>query len=616
MCDIPCKSNFMGAGQSEYKRDEDECPEVCPICSWGKCFPSSLPVLETQISYSKKESGSELIPRFVIDAHGSIYKGNTCIPPNMSIHTWGSWGKSLYETISKKLLELKVKHKLTPETLKMIYKDAVREHRRFTTRYFKYILEQGKHNVGILPSWNHRKFPPNPGESYYKLGSEPLITNNTDCYDIKLFSAGENDPDGKAIINDITVPDEPDIICQTGTWRSKSLTDVLNWIYDFSNKKYGEYKSINKDDKIIGRIRVDVLTCLNYNYEDNCLSTIVSPSIYDNLAPQMSVDELKKIRQTIYLYTPPEDADLINMDHWQIDETSTHFQYFKKLKEFVQTENDETTLKDIYFFISENMYRSFLGTEILKFIDNQTIDGSIQLTKPLANAVSVMQMVQQDWDSDSRQTPLQEALWIVERLNKGKEKFSISWIHEFLLRKIIFDKLIKLEKNVEDLINQEKDFLNLWLNFTYTPLVIKSLGGPPEIDWILDQNKIGTITNVKKKRGFLRKKFARLDTVYNMAYERLQTFVDNLKKWRSRVQIEFKNDIIMNLIGLNLNAELLYNRYINGLHGLPQHLQTMFRQEFVKFDSNTPWRYEFILFMFTFTDDLDRWHSMEKRFSA
>ena len=111
----------------------------------------------------------------------------------------------------------------------------------------------------------------------------------------------------------------------------------------------------------------------------------------------------------------------------------------------------------------------------------------------------------------------------------------------------------------------------------------------------------------------MRKKFARLDTVYNMAYERLQTFMDNLKKWRSRVQNEFKNDIIMNDIGLNLNAELLYNRYINGL---PQHLQTMFRQEFVKFDSNTPWRYEFILFMFTFTHDLDRWHSMEKRFSA
>ena len=174
------------------------------------------------------------------------------------------------------------------------------------------------------------------------------------------------------------------------------------------------------------------------------------------------------------------------------------------------------------------------------------------------------------------------------------------------MRKIIFDKLIKLEKNVEDLINQEKDFLNLWLNFTYTPLVIKIMeGAPPEIDWILLENKDRTNTNVKKKRGFLWKNFARLDTVYSMAYERLQTFVDNLKKWRSRVQNEFKNDMIRN--------NLSYNTYINGL---PQHLQTMFRQEFVKFDSNTPWRYEFILFMFTFTDDLDRWHSMEKRFSA
>ena len=40
-----------------------------------------------------------------------------------------------------------------------------------------------------------------------------------------------------------------------------------------------------------------------------------------------------------------------------------------------------------------------------------------------------------------------------------------------------------------------------------------------------------------------------------------------------------------------------------------QHLQTMFRQEFVKSDIDT--RHEFILFMFTVTHDLNRWHSME-----
>jgi len=45
-------------------------------------------------------------------------------------------------------------------------------------------------------------------------------------------------------------------------WKYEDLTEVLEWIYKYSNKKYGKYKDSCKLDQniTVDRIRVHILT--------------------------------------------------------------------------------------------------------------------------------------------------------------------------------------------------------------------------------------------------------------------------------------------------------------------------------------------------------------------
>lgn len=397
---------------------------------------SAKPLLTRKISYSKREE-VDLIPRFIIDAHGSIDEGTTCIPPYMNLKTWGSWGKFQWSSINTKLINILENRQVTRKELQKIYKDE------------------------SIYSCDPKIFPLDSGKNYYELGNPPFIPYNNHCYKIILSSKGSYNT-GKAemsVIKDITkTNDYPlkrgGVIYTNNKWKKIPLSNVLKWIHKYSKDTYGECgkPSIYKgDNRTVARIRVNLFCCLNYK-KKGCLSDFWDPSI-----PQMTLETLMKKRKSIDLYKPGTRWDMKNMEHWRVDPstTSEYNQYFQRLKEFINEEKNVERLEDIYKFLSGKLYHSLLLNEILeeKYKEDRGYGKRKDIISKLKKYIAEFKLIL---------TAIEyEAIVPIDLMWRQRPN-----THEHLLRLLIFEKLRKgSEKGVQELVDLEKNYLNTWINF-------------------------------------------------------------------------------------------------------------------------------------------------------
>ena len=86
---MPTKEVYL---EQKNVSDIQECQPAKPGSFPGPECSKESPLLKKHLSelIPLKEE-KELIPRFVIHAHGSVRKGTTSIPPHMSIRTWVAW---------------------------------------------------------------------------------------------------------------------------------------------------------------------------------------------------------------------------------------------------------------------------------------------------------------------------------------------------------------------------------------------------------------------------------------------------------------------------------------------------------------------------------------------
>jgi len=496
-----CESNFKGFGRKDYITAPNECLEKCPVCtnktcysilkkplfcppdhkycSWGQndagCIPkkttcqssrteyknfypllhvtpcqpynkendkwqltpleecSEKSLLTRKISYSKKEH--QLTPRFIIDAHGSIEEGTTWIPPYMYLKTWGSWGKLQWSSINTKLINMLENRQVTPKELQKIYTDE--------STY----------------SCDPQTFPSDAGKDTYELGKPPFIPYNNHCYKIVLSSHRPFKGSEKSVIKDITKTNDNtpknlsslQFLSPSGKKKSQySLTDVLEWIYKYSNDTYGKYGEPSiyaGDNRTVSKIRVNLFCCLSYKKKKNCLSDFWDPSI-----PQKSLDDLMKIRKSIPLYKPGTRGGMKSMEYWRVDPstTSEYNQYFHHLKEFIKKENNVELLEELYKFLSEKLYHSLLLNEILgeKYKEDRNYGQSIDIISKLKTYIAEFKLILTAIEYNSN-------------LSRWRQRANT---YEHLLRLWIFEKLRK-KKDVKDLLDLEKKYLNSWINF-------------------------------------------------------------------------------------------------------------------------------------------------------
>ena len=226
-----------------------------------------------------------------------------------------------------------------------------------------------------------------------------VVPYNKDCYKITLSSQGSSSGAEKdqAIIEDTTFlrqhnhlrPRFQDkiVIWKDGPikenkegqeiWATKPLTEVLELIYTYSNKKYGEYgKSCKLGRNItVDRIRVTNLSCLKY--DSSCIiGSCDSRTLNKTVTFEQIEQELKK-REKKVLYRDPVPSltqdPVENMEDWRTD-TLSHFPYtkimpydayFENLENWVNTKQNKDDLIHVYTFLTKHIYKSLFLEAIL-----------------------------------------------------------------------------------------------------------------------------------------------------------------------------------------------------------------------------------------------------------
>ena len=505
LCRSPAQWNETKAVQGlSCKFDEDK---------KTLAYLTEQPVLSRQISEMADRPGW-IIPRFTIDAHGSVRVGTTTIPPNTSLTTWGAWGKLQWNFISDKignLLSTK-KEKITAEDIQNIYKDISKTYQ-----------------------CSRNTFPPTWKDSNYELGGKGnrVVPYNKDCYKITLSSRGssvpqDNDND-KATIKDTTMKQDGDIqvIWRDGLmrkqpvsdekididsykipppndnniagwgyldpdlgWKCEDLTKVLMWIYQYSIEKYGNFGTDCKLDREnnkrkVGRIRITLQSCLRYNPSciiGSCESRTLDKDVsYEQITRDL--DERKKK----LLYRAPIHHDPVeNMAHWRIDALS-HFPYakitpydayFENLENWVITETNQKSLIHVYEILTKQIYKT-LFLEAIMESNSPAHRGRGALLTPLKRGIINNELGKYlgDFIKLLRSYYISFVSWQPRRLRsrQGSDFCNIcqtfpemflnySVCQEFLIKTEIFVKLIKLNPDVEDkLINLEKECLKSWI---------------------------------------------------------------------------------------------------------------------------------------------------------
>jgi len=487
----PCQS------LAALKKSNQEQGLSCKFVEKEQMFAylTDQPVLSHQTS-EMAERPDRIIPRFMINAHGGISPGTTTIPPNMSLTTWGAWGEVQHiDRLTKIDSFLSTKReRLTAEDIQKIYEDVgplppgiSETQKRVRSQYFQH---------------SRNTFPPTWKDDEYVLGDEGNrgIPYNKDCYKITLSSTGSarhnrnvaGSQNHQGIIKDTTMDREEKthIIWKDGPieeekegtdpWVRRDLTKILNWIYEYSNEKYGNFGTVCKLDeghnkRTVDRIRVTLHCCLGYNPE--CIIGSCDSRKKEVVNFEQIQQDLNKRKQKI-LYRDPALFGWVNpienMARWRIDdlppfpytEITPYDAYFQNLENWVRNETNPNNLIDVYNILTKQIYTT-LFLEALGKINSLNLPGErwAEIKRELSADLLKFKGLLEKFSLFFQTMNLSVCkICRSMALNPEMANLDYSACQEYLIKTAIFLKLINLDSNYSNgLIQLEKDCLKSWL---------------------------------------------------------------------------------------------------------------------------------------------------------
>jgi len=401
--------------------------------------------------------------------------------------------------INEKVLDLKEKHVVTAQDIRNAFSSASDSYR-----------------------CDPNTFPPIPGPDWYELGGgdKKVVPYNEDCYKISL-SSGKTEDD-RARVLDTTFKNDPefwfpshlrsnnitDKIGLQEKWVFKDISEVLNAIYEYSNKTYGKYGEESKvdADRKVGRIRVDTLNCLRYS-PDCIIGECLLPE--KDVQPSVSFEDIKQsldekitiggertsVREIMLYSASVYDPNPVgNMEHWRIDslqsrpegkspDTLNYDTYFKNLEIWAKTEKDPKNLQYVYEYLTRRIYRSLL----LEAIDNA--NGNTRWKDYFSPEwEDILRFNLRSYLTGGflklwRRSLAEKSICNICRTTPGRLTLDNSVCQEYLIKTLIFLKLQSLGSMVKkELVDLEKMYLISWLNFVK--------GGREEDDIICKECKL------------------------------------------------------------------------------------------------------------------------------